>query len=160
MVDGSWTSTAQFSGCGWDWRDGFKKNQLMGMWNLRRREIALHSEVKALQWKMESMLQHSSCQSFGTDYKDLIAMINEPHAWPSFAIELEAIKTLQIVSRTSRYLISLECKFVSNQEHRLKIHICRHWLFSLLEHDLFVGIFSGDFSLTSSIRQCSPSLVP
>ena len=96
MVDGSWTSTAKFSGCGWDWRDGFKKTQLMGMWNLRRRETALHSEVKALLWEMESMLQHSPCQSFGTDCKDLIMMINEPHAWASFATELEAIKMLQI----------------------------------------------------------------
>nr|VDD42388.1 unnamed protein product [Brassica oleracea] len=34
---------------------------------------------------MESMLQYSTCQSFGTDCKDLIAMIKGPHAWPSFA---------------------------------------------------------------------------
>ncbi|KAF3540134.1 hypothetical protein F2Q69_00024046 [Brassica cretica] len=27
------------------------------------------------------MLQHSPCQSFGTDCKELIAMIKEPHAW-------------------------------------------------------------------------------
>ena len=30
MVDGSWTSIAQFSGCGWDWRDGFEKKSTYG----------------------------------------------------------------------------------------------------------------------------------
>nr|VDD22261.1 unnamed protein product [Brassica oleracea] len=39
----------------------------MGTQNLRRRETSLHSELKALKWAMESMLQHSTCQSFGTD---------------------------------------------------------------------------------------------
>ncbi|KAF3538745.1 hypothetical protein F2Q69_00020747 [Brassica cretica] len=34
--------------------------------------------------------------SFGTDCKDLIAMINELHAWPSFETELERIETLKI----------------------------------------------------------------
>ncbi|KAF2588471.1 hypothetical protein F2Q70_00041000 [Brassica cretica] len=52
--------------------------------------------MEALRWAMESMLQHSTCQSFGTDCKDLIAMINEPHAWPSLATELERIETLKI----------------------------------------------------------------
>ena len=32
-------------------------------------------------------------------------MIKESHAWPSFAIELERIETLQYASRTSRSLI-------------------------------------------------------
>ena len=45
---------------------------------------------------MENMLQHSTCQSFGTDCKELIAMIKEPHAWPSFVTELKRIETLQI----------------------------------------------------------------
>ncbi|KAL0802976.1 hypothetical protein Bca101_058152 [Brassica carinata] len=45
---------------------------------------------------MESMLQYSTCQSFGTDCKDLIAMIKDLHAWPRFATELERIETLQI----------------------------------------------------------------
>ena len=96
MVDGSWTSMAQFSGCGWVWKDSLGQTQLMGMRNLSRRETSLHSEVEALRWAMESMLLHSSCQSFGTDCKDLIAMIREPQALPSFATELEAIKTLQL----------------------------------------------------------------
>nr|VDD44881.1 unnamed protein product [Brassica oleracea] len=38
----------------------------------------------------------SACQTFGMDYKDLISMIKEPHAWPSFVTELERTSTLQI----------------------------------------------------------------
>uniref|UniRef100_A0A0D3AYW0 RNase H type-1 domain-containing protein n=1 Tax=Brassica oleracea var. oleracea TaxID=109376 RepID=A0A0D3AYW0_BRAOL len=70
LLDGSWTSAAHFSGCGW----------LMGTKIITRRESALHSELEALRWAMKNMLQHSTCQSFGTDCKDLIAMIKEPHA--------------------------------------------------------------------------------
>ncbi|KAF2605521.1 hypothetical protein F2Q70_00024400 [Brassica cretica] len=49
-----------------------------------------------MRWAMENMLQHSTCQIFRTDCKELIAMIKEPHARPSFATELERIETLQI----------------------------------------------------------------
>ena len=68
----------------------------MGARNYIRRESPLHSELEALRWAMESILQYSTCQSFGTDYKDLIAMIKEPRAWPCFATKLERIETLQI----------------------------------------------------------------
>ncbi|KAL0696176.1 hypothetical protein Bca4012_063356 [Brassica carinata] len=78
MIDGSWTSTSRFSGYGWVWMDSLGKAQLMETRNYIRRESALHSELEALRWAMENMLQHSTCQSFGTDCKDLIAMIKEP----------------------------------------------------------------------------------
>ncbi|KAF3486281.1 hypothetical protein F2Q69_00052395 [Brassica cretica] len=96
MVDGSWTSTAQVSGMGWVWKDTMGKIQLMGSRNLRRRQTSLHSELEALQWAMESMLQHSICQRFGTDCKDLIAMIEQPQAWPNFSTELETIQTFRL----------------------------------------------------------------
>nr|VDD13843.1 unnamed protein product [Brassica oleracea] len=76
--------------------DSGENTQLMGTRNFTRCESALHSEVEALRWAMENMLQHSPCQSFGTDCKELIAMINEPQEWPSFATELEKIETMQI----------------------------------------------------------------
>lgn len=41
-------------------------------------------EVENLQWAMENMFQHSTCQSFETDCKDLIAIIKEFQAWPYF----------------------------------------------------------------------------
>ena len=61
MIDGSWTSTSQFNGCGWVWIDSLGKVQLMGTRNYIRRESALHLEVEALRWAMESMLQYSTC---------------------------------------------------------------------------------------------------
>ena len=70
--------------------------QFMETRNFTRRESVLHSEVEALRWAMENMFQHSTCQNFGTDCKELIAMIKELHAWPSFATELKRIETVQI----------------------------------------------------------------
>ncbi|WZZ15804.1 hypothetical protein YC2023_108893 [Brassica napus] len=96
LLDGSWTHAAHFSGCGWVWMDSGGNIQLMGTRNITRRESAMHSELEALRWTIENMLQHSTCQSFGTYCKDLIAMIKEPHAWPSFATKLERIETLQV----------------------------------------------------------------
>ena len=96
MVDGLWTSTAQFSGMGWVWKDSTGKIQLMGSRNLTWRETPLYSELEALRWAMESMIQHLTCQRFGTDCKDLITMIQEPQAWPNFSTELEIIQTLRL----------------------------------------------------------------
>ncbi|XP_048608961.1 uncharacterized protein LOC125584486 [Brassica napus] len=96
LLDGSWTDSDRYSGCGWVWMDCGENIQLMGTRNFSRCESALHSEIEALRWAMENMLQHSSCQSFGTDCKELIAMIEKPQEWPRFATELEKIETLQI----------------------------------------------------------------
>ena len=73
--------------------DNAENVQLMGTRNFTRRESALHSEVEVMRWAMENMLQHSTCQSFGIGCKELIAMIKDPQAWPSFATELERIET-------------------------------------------------------------------
>ncbi|KAF3609248.1 hypothetical protein DY000_02049052 [Brassica cretica] len=89
MVDSSWTSTDQFNEIGSVWKDSMRKIQLIETRNLRRRETSLHSELKALRWAMESILQHSTCQRFETYCKDLIAMITDPQAWPNFSTELE-----------------------------------------------------------------------
>lgn len=56
LIDGSWTSTSQFSGSGWAWMDRLEKAQLMGRRNYIRRESPLHSEVEALRRAMESMM--------------------------------------------------------------------------------------------------------
>ncbi|XP_056852842.1 uncharacterized protein LOC130509931 [Raphanus sativus] len=85
-----------YSEIGWVWKDSTGSTKLLGMRNLRRRESALHSELEALRWAMETMLQHSDCQRFGTDCKDLIAMLTEPQAWPTFATELEMIHTIKL----------------------------------------------------------------
>ena len=72
------------------------KYQLLGLRNnVRLQRSPLHSELDALIWAMENMSQHTSCQSFGTDYKDVISMVKDPSTWPTFSMELaefEAIK--------------------------------------------------------------------
>ncbi|KAG5399724.1 hypothetical protein IGI04_014331 [Brassica rapa subsp. trilocularis] len=96
LLDRSCTSSVQFNGCGWVWMDSGGNIQLVGTQNFSRRESALHSEVEALRRAIENILQHSSCQSFRTNCKELIAKIKEPHTWPSFATELERIEMLHI----------------------------------------------------------------
>ena len=92
MINGSWSFTAQFIECGWTWIDNLE----IVTRNYIRRESAMHLKVEALKWVMESMIQHSTCQSFGTDQKDLIAMIKELQAWSRFSTELERIQAMQI----------------------------------------------------------------
>ncbi|KAF2556216.1 hypothetical protein F2Q68_00016678 [Brassica cretica] len=89
MVDSSWTSTDQFNEIGSVWKDSMRKIQLIETRNLRRRDTSLHSELEALRWAMESILQHSTCQRFETYCKDLIAMITDPQAWSNSSTELE-----------------------------------------------------------------------
>ena len=48
LLDGSWTASIRFSGCGWVWMDSGENIQLMGTRNITRCESALHSEVEAL----------------------------------------------------------------------------------------------------------------
>lgn len=52
MIDGSWTSTTQFSGSGWALMNSLGNAQFMGTRNYLRWESALHSEVKALDGKL------------------------------------------------------------------------------------------------------------
>src|SRR5690606_5131460 len=91
LIDGSWMKKAEFSGSGWIWLDSLGKAQLMGAKNIICIESPLHSELAALRWAMECMIQYSTCQTFGTDCKDLIAMVKDLLAWPSFSTELEKI---------------------------------------------------------------------
>lgn len=81
LVDGSWTYTSLYNG----------QTQLMGTRNIRRRELPLLIEL-ALQWTMESILHHSTCQCFGMDCKEVIAMVGGPDVWPIFSTELKDIK--------------------------------------------------------------------
>ena len=61
MIDGSWTSDALSSGYGWAWTNSSRVTQLLGARNQRRRTSPLHSELNALSWVMECMLQLSTC---------------------------------------------------------------------------------------------------
>lgn len=48
FLDGSWTSTSIFNGCGWMLLDNMGRTQLMRIQNQRQRESALHTELKAI----------------------------------------------------------------------------------------------------------------
>ena len=48
-----------------------------GITKLYTARVCLTFRSGSTAMEMESMLQHSTCQSFGTDYKDLIIMIKE-----------------------------------------------------------------------------------
>ena len=60
---------------------------------------------------MECMLHVSTCQSFGTDCKKLIAMTKDPGAWPSFSTELEEF--MKMKARFTEFSIV----FVPRQEN-------------------------------------------
>lgn len=81
LLDGLWTATSEFSVCGKVQKNTSGQNQIMGTRNLRCRESALYSELKALIQMMENMLQYLTCQNFGIDSKDLITIIKELRAW-------------------------------------------------------------------------------
>ncbi|XP_013594588.1 PREDICTED: uncharacterized protein LOC106302674 [Brassica oleracea var. oleracea] len=55
LLDGSWTASDRFSGCGWVWMDSGENIQLMGTRNFTRYESPLHSEVEALRWATLAM---------------------------------------------------------------------------------------------------------
>lgn len=67
----------------------------MGARNQLRRISPLHSELEALSWAMECMLQHSTCQIFDTDYNDLVLMIQDHGAWPNFSTALKELLKLK-----------------------------------------------------------------
>ncbi|KAF3610739.1 hypothetical protein DY000_02045129 [Brassica cretica] len=95
MINGSWTRGAFFSGYGRTWTNSRGVTQLLRARNQRRRISSLHSELEALSWAMECMLEISTCQSFGTYYKELISMIKDSRAWPNFSTELEEFMKLK-----------------------------------------------------------------
>lgn len=101
------------------WKDCSGKIQLMGTQNVRRREVALHTKLEAMSWAMESMLQHSTCQHFGRDCKDLIAMIKESQAWSNFATELEVIQTLYV------YFLDFKISYTLREQNKIVDSLAR-----------------------------------
>lgn len=71
--------------------------------NQRRRISPLHSELYALSWVMECMLQLSTYQYFGIDCKDLVTMIQDPIARHNFSTKLK--KLMELKSRFTEFLI-------------------------------------------------------
>lgn len=76
--NGSWIHDSFFSGYGWTLINSRGDTQLLGVRNQHRRSSPLHSELDALLWAMECMLPLSTCQTFGTNCKDLVSVIQDP----------------------------------------------------------------------------------
>ena len=81
------------------------KDPTHGNTKLKKARVDITFRTEALRWAMQSMLQHSSCQSFEIDRRDLIAMIKDLQSWPNFSTQMEifffeqqteVIQTLQI----------------------------------------------------------------
>ena len=85
LVDGSWTVESPYSGYGWIWLDEMGNEKIMVLRNKKRCLSPLHLELDALIWYMENMIQHTTCQHYGKDCKQLIAMIKDLTAWPGFS---------------------------------------------------------------------------
>lgn len=79
----------------------------------------MHSEIEALDWAMENMSCHSTCQNFGSDCKDLIAMIRESQACPNFSTELKLISVLQ------RRLQSFKISYIPRDHNTLVDSLAR-----------------------------------
>ncbi|KAF2538169.1 hypothetical protein F2Q68_00020757 [Brassica cretica] len=85
-----------------------------------RRESALHSEMEALRWAMEFMLQHSTCQSFGTD--------DRPWILPTFSHELHrCIRCLSMYGDLPTVILSsyFDTKYIFElafQCHRVEVN--------------------------------------
>ena len=90
--------------------------------------------MEALRWTMESIFQHSTWQSFGTDCKDLIAMTIESYARPSFAIELESIETLQI------YFPDFEIIYIARAQNQILDYLARITSSFYIEY-CFIGCY-------------------
>lgn len=78
MVDGSWTSTSQFSGCGWTRMHSLGKIQLMETHNLKTATCYFAYIIRSTEMSMETCFNIPHGQSFETNCKYLIATINEP----------------------------------------------------------------------------------
>ncbi|XP_048616947.1 annexin D1-like isoform X2 [Brassica napus] len=104
---------------------------------------------------MESMLQHSTCQRFGTDCKDLIAMIKDPQTCQTSQLSWKSFKFFRCVFRTSRsdtyhesfgedLLKSLEKELTSDFERAILL-----WTLEPGEHDALL-VNEATKRLTSS----------
>lgn len=132
LVDGSWTSTSLYRGCGWTWIEGDGQTQLSGTKIIRQRESPLQMELEALQWTMDNMLHHSTCQYFGTDWKDVIAMVGDPESWPSFSTELKEIQDSKSIFQDFKII------YIPNRHNESAYHLAKTTR-SFLRDIFFVG---------------------
>lgn len=73
-----------YSGYGWVRIAEVRNEQLITLRNKERRLSSLHLELDTIIWSMKNMIEHTTFNHFGTDWKELISMIKDPTAWPGF----------------------------------------------------------------------------
>lgn len=87
------------SGYGWVWRD-----------DLGNEQSSLHTDLEALIWVTERMLQFSACQLSENDSKDLLSMIQEPAAWWKYSTERKESASPKSISELQNHLLSIGAK--------------------------------------------------
>ncbi|XP_023633512.1 uncharacterized protein LOC111829070 [Capsella rubella] len=100
QCDASWLDSDPFSGLGWillDDRGNFSQgHSWFGLKSVRRSLSPLHAEWDSLLWAMESMLALSHFNaSFATDCSDILAVLEAPSDWPTFAAEYASFRDLE-----------------------------------------------------------------
>ncbi|XP_023644510.1 uncharacterized protein LOC111832427 [Capsella rubella] len=100
QCDASWFDSDSFSGLGWVLVDGSVRppggHSWLGLKCVRRSISPLHAEFDALLWAMECMVEigmNSAC--FATDCSDLLAILESPPDWPTFAAEYASFRDLK-----------------------------------------------------------------
>lgn len=95
LVDGSWKETYPTSGVGWACWQG-EQLLCLGARGQRRWKSPLHSEMEALLWAMENILERGvSCQVFETDCSYLLCITQCPEEWPAFSVLMDMFGELR-----------------------------------------------------------------
>ncbi|KAG7599040.1 Reverse transcriptase domain [Arabidopsis suecica] len=94
QIDASWHSEDSLSGHGWVLVDQDRILQL-GLMSSRRSLSPLHAEIDSLLWAMECLISLGITNgAFASDCSDMISILDNQDAWPSFAAEMSSFRSL------------------------------------------------------------------
>ncbi|KAG7534390.1 Ribonuclease H-like superfamily [Arabidopsis thaliana x Arabidopsis arenosa] len=94
QIDASWHSEDTLSGHGWVLVDQDRILQL-GLKTSRRSLSPLHAEIDSLLWAMECLISLGITNgAFASDCSDMISLLDNQDAWPTFAAEIASFRSL------------------------------------------------------------------
>ncbi|KAG7581014.1 Reverse transcriptase zinc-binding domain [Arabidopsis suecica] len=94
QIDASWHSEDNLSGHGWVLVDQDRILQL-GLKSSRRSLSPLHAEIDSLLWAMDCLISLGITNgAFASDCSDLISILDNQEAWPTFAAEMASFRSL------------------------------------------------------------------
>ncbi|KAG7543957.1 Reverse transcriptase domain [Arabidopsis thaliana x Arabidopsis arenosa] len=94
QIDASWHSEDTLSGHGWVLVDQDHILQL-GLKSSRRSLSPLHAEIDSLLWAMDCLISLGiTSGAFASDCSDLISILDNQEAWPTFAAEMASFRSL------------------------------------------------------------------